>query len=318
MIGLSEVSKNRIGKTFGTWKVLDALKKSVNHDTHYVCECIKCGNIVNKFVTRLLAEKGCSGCKFIPDKGRYLFSRYSKIKKEGWSNFKEFVDWFESLVDKDRFYPVLNRYDSSKPHSPVNSYIAYPFEIDFKEGDVVFDYLIISHLNKGEASAPKCKIECRECGEQKDILYKRIRTYKCDCKKIDVKNSPMYSTWYGMLYRCNDKRDSSYHNYGGRGISVCKEWYDFLVFKKFCLENGYAPGLQIDRKDNNGNYEPSNCRFVTNKINSRNRRTTVLTQELVNEIRFGKYKDMTSSQISKLITASPKTIRDVQQGKSWL
>ena len=72
------------------------------------------------------------------------------------------------------------------------------------------------------------------------------------------------------------KENFDYERYGGRGISVCAEWHKAENFIKWALENGYKKWLQIDRIDNNGNYCPDNCRWVTAKQNSRNRRNTVL------------------------------------------
>ena len=78
-----------------------------------------------------------------------------------------------------------------------------------------------------------------------------------------------------MLHRCNDPKRKKYKDYGGRGISVCPEWNDPNVFIDWAEQNGYEPGLQLDRIDNNGNYSPDNCRWLTPKENSRNRRNTV-------------------------------------------
>jgi len=92
-------------------------------------------------------------------------------------------------------------------------------------------------------------------------------------KKMHGKSkTKIYHVWSGMLRRCNNPKSKAYKNYGGRGIAVCSEWHDFLVFKKWALSHGYDESLQIDRINNDGNYEPSNCRFVTRSINHQNRR----------------------------------------------
>lgn len=90
-----------------------------------------------------------------------------------------------------------------------------------------------------------------------------------------VKNKNLYNTWQTMIRRCEDVKRVKYKDYGGRGISVCEEWHDPNIFIDWALANGYKKGLQLDRINNNGNYEPSNCRLVTTKENSRNRRNTV-------------------------------------------
>jgi hypothetical protein len=75
-----------------------------------------------------------------------------------------------------------------------------------------------------------------------------------------------------MKARCQNKNAENYRFYGARGIKVCEEWAnDPTEFCKWAEENGYTEGLQIDRIDNDGNYEPENCRFVTPAENMKNR-----------------------------------------------
>lgn len=79
-----------------------------------------------------------------------------------------------------------------------------------------------------------------------------------------------------MKGRCFTKKSKAYKNYGGRGITVCTEWLNnFSLFKKWCEENGYKKGLQLDRIDNDKNYSPDNCRFVTPSENLRNKRNNL-------------------------------------------
>ena len=79
-----------------------------------------------------------------------------------------------------------------------------------------------------------------------------------------------------MMWRCYRKEHTSYKYYGGRGISICDEWQTFKPFYEWALSNGYQENLTLDRIDNNGNYEPSNCRWVTQKIQGNNRRNNHL------------------------------------------
>lgn len=90
----------------------------------------------------------------------------------------------------------------------------------------------------------------------------------------DGKRSRLYSIWANMLSRCRNPNISSYRAYGARGITVCEEWTDFPAFHAWATSNGYAADLSLDRIDNDGNYEPANCRWVTFERQNKHRRDT--------------------------------------------
>lgn len=121
---------------------------------------------------------------------------------------------------------------------------------------------------------------CRcDCGKEKIVCAHSLKTghvSSCGCLRFSADNHSkerLYTTWKDMLRRCFNPKCKSYPNYGGRGITVCNEWKSsYLNFKSWALHSGYTDSLTIDRIDSNGNYEPSNCRWVTLKVQENNTR----------------------------------------------
>ena len=88
--------------------------------------------------------------------------------------------------------------------------------------------------------------------------------------------TPLYRRWVNMRQRCNLTSSHEYKQYGGRGIKVCEEWNnDFIPFMEWALANGYEKGLTLDRINVDGNYEPTNCRWITIKEQQNNRTDSV-------------------------------------------
>lgn len=124
-----------------------------------------------------------------------------------------------------------------------------------------------------------CKCDCGSFVKVPTASLNNGHTKSCGClqrSKVTIhgkKNTKLYKVWNSMKGRCFNTNHRAYKNYGGRGITVCDEWKDdFLCFYNWSMANGYQEGLSIDRENNDGNYEPSNCRWTTSKVQRNNSR----------------------------------------------
>ncbi len=177
--------------------------------------------------------------------------------------------------------------------------------------------------------------ECEFCKNQ--IIKQKqngLRDFSCGCTRYNLssksltihgdsnKNSKyknLFGIWSGMRDRCNRKTNQDYKYYGAKGIIVENIWNDYLEFKKWSILNGYEPNknLQIDRIDSNKNYSPENCRWVSPKINQRNRDCVLLDMTKANEIRILLTKEIPISKIAEMYKVHPDTVKDINKGKTW-
>lgn len=132
----------------------------------------------------------------------------------------------------------------------------------------------------------KCKCDCGNVCFVRANMLVHERTKSCGCLRKDsniqnktthgMSKTGVYNAWHSMKARCYNPTNHNYSRYGGRGISVCKEWKDtFESFYKWAISNGYRQGLTLDRIDNDGNYCPGNCRWATTKMQNNNRGVSI-------------------------------------------
>lgn len=153
------------------------------------------------------------------------------------------------------------------------------------------------------------------CGAQKVIPARNLTSKKnpvksCGCMRSHLiaeartqhgmSHHPAFAVWHSMKQRCQNPNHHAYHNYGGRGIMVCKEWSE--SFEAFWRDMGptYRHGMDLDRINNNEGYRPGNCRWTTRKINTRNKRT--------NRVIDTPYGRMTVSTLAELTGIGETTL----------
>lgn len=159
-------------------------------------------------------------------------------------------------------------------------------------------------------SRPHFKCKC-DCGNERIVSGKYLRqglSKSCGCygaeqrKKAStthgLRKSSEYQVWCNMKNRCLDITNKQYEDYGGRGITLCKEW---LTFENFINDMGLSNGLTIDRINVNGNYEASNCKWSTIKEQARNKRN--------NHIVYLNNKAMTMIEASEIMNIKYDSLR---------
>jgi hypothetical protein len=133
-------------------------------------------------------------------------------------------------------------------------------------------------LKKNRCVTLQC--ECGKIKEVKTTNLFRFVSKSCGChkpKSQGTRDDKLYHVWHAIRSRIFNPESPSYLDYGGRGLTMDIGWsQDFIIFRKWALENGYKEGLTIDRIDNDIGYCPSNCRWTTQYHQSRNKRSNVL------------------------------------------
>lgn len=178
----------------------------------------------------------------------------------------------------------------------------------------------------GGCSQWLCMCDCGETVKVAASHLKNGHTKSCNClQKIKASGANkthghhgtgIYNSWASMLQRCNNPNTIEYKYYGGRGITVCARW---AKFENFLKDMGVRPvGLALDRINNNGNYEPNNCRWTTQQEQVRNSRQTKLNPLKVQVIKkLLKESCLKHRQIAEIFNIACSMISHINTGKNW-
>ena len=161
----------------------------------------------------------------------------------------------------------------------------------------------------GEAPIRECGVifwlcTC-SCGKEKMIRQHDLRSGKvksCGCGKgkwlhglsrSDGRKNSLYAIWISMKQRCLNQRSQSFHHYGGRGIGICGEWLEYEEFHRWAIPSGYSEGLSIERIDNDGEYSPTNCKWITRGQQAYNKRNSSSLTHNEDTKTFGEWQNIT-------------------------
>lgn len=176
-----------------------------------------------------------------------------------------------------------------------------------------------------------CRCSCGKVVTVAAVSLRRNNTRSCGCLAIDVQRATLkanatthglsktttYRSWQNMRNRCSKPTDPHWHRYGGRGIRVCERWESFENFLADMGEKPPGHRISIDRIDNDGNYEPGNCRWATIHQQAQNKSINKLDADVVANLRTGAKTTAEVAAIASACGVSLRYARRVRYGEAW-
>ena len=178
-----------------------------------------------------------------------------------------------------------------------------------------FYLTVLTRANNAKQGKAQWLCQC-DCGNRKilsseHLISKSHPAKSCGCmtraliskgnSKHGMAHHPAFGVWHSMKQRCEDSNHPAFHNYGARGIAVCPQWRN--DFAQFWRDMGptYQTGLELDRMDNNKGYSPENCRWVSRKVNNRNRRSNHVIDTPYGRMTVASFSELTGIGVTTIL-----------------
>lgn len=164
--------------------------------------------------------------------------------------------------------------------------------------------ILKSYRENGETMVD-CYCDCGNYTKSYQYKVTHGLISSCGCMKgvrHGEHGTRLYRIWLAMKNRCRNPNVANYQYYGGKGITYCQDWEEFKNFSKWAKENGYEDNLTIDRVNSNGNYEPSNCRWITMKEQANNTSKNVIIHHNNNDYSLKQFCETFNLSYTAILT----------------
>lgn len=277
------------GKKFGKLTVIGKDKPHYTSGGHkqvkWLCKC-ECGNVVSVTSANLrngnTTSCGCNRCPDLTGKRFGKLTVISRSKRKGTQHF------WTCLCDCGNIVDVRSHQLMKGVTKSCGCLRKIPNHYDDLTGKRFGRLEVLERIGtKNSSPYWKCKCDCGNYTNASNANLKSGNVISCGCHRVEsaqthgLSKTRIYRIYSGMKSRCLNKNYHAYKHYGGRNIKICNEWLGengFQNFYEWSMKNGYADNLTIDRKDNDNGYSPDNCRWVTQEIQARNKRSNLLIE----------------------------------------